>query len=98
MRILIAPVKWLVNTFKFWNVEFAEGDVEYLTASDYMVKGRERSKFDPDRMVQTTAGMRCPRCKTKNKKLGHGEKISCTNCGLQMQLYGNSLQCSEKEG
>jgi hypothetical protein len=51
--------------------------MEHLKRSDY-VRGNQ---------------MICPLCGTILDSIDHGEKITCHECGLKMEDWGNSLKC-----
>lgn len=70
-----------------------DGGREAFAASDLTVYAERPSDIAPNGMVKFVVGIRCPRCDHTNSPMHHGSKQKCGKCGLNMQLYGNSLEC-----
>jgi len=69
---------------------------ETLPYNHYEIVEKRLSKIDPDSgiKVRINLGFHCPKCKLiRQKPLGHGERYICPECGLEMELFGNSLSC-----
>lgn len=49
------------------------------------------SRYVEGERVEDESFTICPRCRTLNKALGHGDRTTCVKCGLQMELLGNGL-------
>jgi hypothetical protein len=71
---------------------------ESLPYDHYEIIEHRRSKIDPDSglKVRFELGFHCPGCKRiRQRPLDHGEKYTCPECGLEMELFGNSLRCKK---
>jgi ribosomal protein S27AE len=70
-----------------------ENGVETRSYSDYQRNATTRSIVD-GKTVRYVSHFVCPRCGESHKLLEHGESIVCS-CGLQLQVWGNGLECTE---
>jgi hypothetical protein len=66
---------------------------ETLPYSNYEISVRRASRIDPDRITHDDIGFYCPKCKAVLNTLEHGTRVVC-KCGLEMELWGNGLQCT----
>lgn len=59
----------------------------------YQTRAEIQSEIDPSYSHHTVTHTICPKCKTKNKPLDHGESIYCVGCcGANLTLHGNALE------
>ncbi|MFA5637209.1 MAG: hypothetical protein WC977_15035 [Anaerovoracaceae bacterium] len=70
---------------------------EWLTYSDYSFYTEQRSRIDRGRTIRVKGGFHCPHCHRTNPPLNHGKPFVC-QCGLQMTLWGNALECVLPKG
>jgi len=77
---------------------------ESLTLSDYEITLTKQSEIDKDKTITIFTGIECPHCKTKitytnsqKHKMNIGNfSITCSNCHIYMEYFGNSLECTLK--
>ena len=69
---------------------------EVLNASNYQRRGKQRSVYVPNKVLDVDMGYTCPRCSGATPiVLGHGDQGACPQCGLHMSLSGNALRIWE---
>ena len=66
---------------------------ETLAYSSYVIRETRKSAVDPEATITEDIAMKCPRCKKTLLVMDHGQKQKCGGCKLEMQLYGNGLEC-----
>ena len=66
---------------------------ETLPYNQYEIRETRRSQIDKSRTDEVRTGFRYPKCKAVHKPLEHSQSLTC-KCGLQMQLWGNGLECT----
>ena len=67
--------------------------IEELFVSDYEVEICSASIIDPSKIICKVVCLQCPQCKKRNPVIKHGEFFHC-DCGLLMEVWGNSLICN----
>ncbi len=77
----VAPPKYVVS------------ETEIVPYDDFHIPARRKSRYIPSMIVDTFGRgvLICPRCSEKNPGLKHSEDLTCCECNLRMQLYGNGL-------
>ena len=74
-------------------ISFLRNGHEVFDASEFTVFDERPSAIAPRGFVKFVSGLRCPRCDIVGPSMQRGDTRRCEECGLNMALYGNGLEC-----
>lgn len=69
---------------------------EWITATEYTREVWSPSRLVPGLHVHAGTHLTCPRCRSALGVTEHGERVTCTGCGLAVTRYGNGLKLEEE--